>query len=145
MGPINDGGDCKDAVKYVHLAREVVMNSPIQITEKAATQIQGLLDESPDGTQGVRLTIKSTGCSGHSYQMEYVNSGDDLSKDEAFEENGSMIYIPKIYSWMLFGTEIDYITDDLGNSRFDFINPNETGRCGCGESFHVGGDLPSKS
>ncbi|MGH1378394.1 MAG: HesB/IscA family protein [Alphaproteobacteria bacterium] len=121
------------------------MNSPIQITEKAATQIQGLLDKSPNGTQGVRLTIKSTGCSGHSYQMEYVNAGDDLSKDEAFKENGSMIYIPKIYSWMLFGTEIDYITDDLGNSRFDFINPNETGRCGCGESFHVGGGLPSKS
>lgn len=118
------------------------MQAPIQITEKAAVQIQDLLNKAPDDTSGVRLTIKSTGCSGHSYQMEYVNSDDDLSKDEKFEENGSSIYIPKIYSWMLFGTEIDYITDELGNSRFDFINPNETGRCGCGESFHVGGNLP---
>lgn len=121
------------------------MQVPIQITEKAAVQIQGLLDKAPDGAEGVRLTIKSTGCSGHSYQMEYVGADDDLSKDEKFEENGAHIYIPKIYSWMLFGTEIDYITDELGNTRFDFINPNETGRCGCGESFHVGGNLPSNS
>ena len=118
------------------------MQVPIQITGKAAVQIQGLLDKAPDGTKGVRLTIKSTGCSGNSYQMEYVGVDDDLSKDEKFEENGASIYIPKIYSWMLFGTEIDYITDELGNTRFDFINPNETSRCGCGESFQVGGDLP---
>lgn len=121
------------------------MQAPIQITEKAAVQIQALLDKAPEGTEGVRLTVKSTGCSGNSYQMEYVRAEDDLSKDEKFEENGASIYIPKIYSWMLFGTEIDYITDELGNTRFDFINPNETGRCGCGESFHVGGDLPSNS
>ncbi|PCJ00207.1 MAG: iron-sulfur cluster assembly accessory family protein [Alphaproteobacteria bacterium] len=118
------------------------MQAPIQITEKAAVQIQALLDKAPEGTVGVRLTVKSTGCSGNSYQMEYVGADDDLSKDEKFEENGASIYIPKIYSWMLFGTEIDYITDELGNTRFDFINPNETGRCGCGESFHVGGELP---
>ncbi len=120
------------------------MKTPIKITEKAAEQIGHLMSKAPDGTVGVRLTIKSTGCSGNSYKMEYVSEDDDLSKDEEFVQNGAGVYIPKLYSWMLFGTEIDYITDDLGNSRFDFINPNETGRCGCGESFTVGGALPER-
>ncbi len=117
------------------------MVSPVRITKKASEQIQALLAEAPAGTVGVRLTVKATGCSGNSYKMEYVAPGDDISQDEKFEENGASIFIPKLYSWMLFGTTIDYITDALGNARFDFVNPNETGRCGCGESFHVGGDL----
>ena len=118
------------------------MKSPIKITEKAAIHIKTLMDQAPEGTLGLRLTVKATGCSGNSYKMEHVSSSDDLSKDEKFEQNGASIYIPKLYSWMLFGTVIDYITDELGNSRFDFINPNETARCGCGESFTVGGNLP---
>lgn len=121
------------------------MNIPIKITEKAAGQIDGLIAKAPDNTLGLRLAIKTTGCSGNSYQMEYVATADDLSKDEKFEQNGAEIYIPKMYSWMLFGMTIDYITDELGNSRFDFINPNEISRCGCGESFTVGGELPNKS
>jgi iron-sulfur cluster assembly protein len=120
------------------------MSSPIKITEKAAAQIQNLLAKAPDGTQGVRLTIKATGCSGNSYKMEYIKASDDLSADEKFEVNGAAIYIPKMHSWMLFGMTVDYITDDLGNSRFDFINPNEIARCGCGESFQVGGELKKK-
>ncbi len=119
-------------------------DSPIKITEKAAEHINTLMADAPDGTQGLRLTVKATGCSGNSYKMEYVENGEKLDKDEQFEEKGASIFIPKLYSWMLFGTTIDYITDELGNERFDFINPNETGRCGCGESFHVGGGLPQK-
>ncbi len=119
-------------------------DTPIKITKKAANQINNLLNEAPKGVIGLRLNIKSTGCSGNSYKMEYVSFDNDLSKDEVFEQNGAQIYIPKLYSWILFGTTIDYITDELGNSRFDFINPNEIGRCGCGESFQVGGDLPDK-
>ena len=118
------------------------MESAIKITERAAKQINSLLENAPSEAIGLRLNIKTTGCSGNSYHMEYVSAEDDLSKDEKFEENGASIYIPKIYSWILFGTTIDYITDDLGNSRFDFINPNEVARCGCGESFQVGGKLP---
>ena len=112
------------------------MTSPIQITEKAAQQIKNLLLRQ-SGAEGVRLSVKTTGCSGNSYKMEYIRPGEDMSKDERFEHAGAAIYIPKIYSWMLFGMTIDYITDELGNARFDFINPNETGRCGCGESFQV--------
>ena len=113
------------------------MDTPIKITPDAAKQIEALLGKAPEGAQGVRLTVRATGCSGNSYKMEYVGGDDDVSGDERFEDNGAAIYIPKLYSWMLFGTTVDYITDDLGNARFDFINPNETGRCGCGESFQV--------
>lgn len=114
------------------------MDAPIKITAAAASQIEALLAKAPEGTAGVRLTVKATGCSGNSYKMEYAGAEDDLSGDERFEDNGAAIYIPKLYSWMLFGTTVDYITDELGNARFDFVNPNETGRCGCGESFQVG-------
>jgi iron-sulfur cluster assembly protein len=109
----------------------------IEITENAAKQIGNLLENAPDDTKSMRLSIKTTGCSGNSYKMEYVDSSADISGDDLIESNGAAIYVPKIYSWMLFGTTIDYITDELGNSRFDFINPNETARCGCGESFMV--------
>lgn len=109
----------------------------ITLTDNAVAQIAKLMAKAPEGAPGVRLTIKSTGCSGHSYSMEYVDHDDNINGDDVFEAGDEVLYIPKMHSWMLFGMSIDYITDDLGNSRFDFTNPNETGRCGCGESFHV--------
>ncbi len=120
------------------------MNKPIQITLKAAEQIRSLLNDAPEGTQGLRLGVKTTGCSGNKYEIEYISIDDKLLNDEKFEQNGAAIYIPKLYSWMLFGMTVDYITDELGNSRFDFQNPNETSRCGCGESFQIDGELPTK-
>lgn len=113
------------------------MTQPITITDKAAAQIKTLLGKAPEGTQGLRLNVKPTGCSGNSYAMEYIKPDEALAGDDVFEQNGAAIYIPKVHSWMLFGMAVDYIVDDLGNARFDFSNPNETGRCGCGESFHV--------
>ncbi len=117
------------------------MKSPIKITPSAACQIKALLDDAPKDNKSLLLNIKTTGCSGNSYSMEYIVVGEDISGYEKFEDEGASIYIPKLYSWMLFGMTVDYISDELGNSRFDFINPNETSRCGCGESFHVGGGL----
>lgn len=111
--------------------------NPITITDKAAAHINELLGQAPEGTQGLRLNVKPTGCSGNSYAMEYIKPDEVLDGDDVFEENGAAIYIPKVHSWMLFGMAVDYIVDDLGNARFDFANPNESGRCGCGESFHV--------
>ena len=111
--------------------------TPITITEKAAKQIEALLKKAPDGTQGLRLNVKPTGYSGNSYVMEYIKADENIAGDDHFEGSGASLYIPKMHSWMLFGMQVDYITDELGNSRFDFNNPNETGRCGCGESFHV--------
>lgn len=105
------------------------------ITDAAKSQIDSLLASAPEGTLGVRLSIKATGCSGNSYKMEYA--ADKTDQDDLIEHNGAQIFVPKIYSWMLIGTEVDYITDELGNSRFEFTNPNEVARCGCGESFTV--------
>ncbi len=110
---------------------------PIEITQAAAAQIQSLLAKAPEDTKGLRLTVKPTGCSGNSYTMEYVKNGDDLSGDDEFTSGGARLYIPKMHSWMLFGMVVDYTVDNLGNAHFAFINPNETGRCGCGESFTV--------
>ena len=113
------------------------MTDPIEITATAAAQIAERMFKAPQGTIGLRLTVKPTGCSGNSYEMEYVKDGDDLSADDKFTSSGAELYIPKMHSWMLFGMIVDYAVDELGNSGFVFVNPNETGRCGCGESFTV--------
>ena len=137
MGALHDVGNGKNATKYVYVSEMMNTQNPITITDKAAEQIQTLLGKAPEGAKGVRLNVKPTGCSGNSYAMEYIKPEDAIEGDDVFEENGAAIYIPKMHSWMLFGMTVDYIVDELGNARFDFVNPNESGRCGCGESFHV--------
>ncbi|MGQ0527621.1 MAG: HesB/IscA family protein, partial [Alphaproteobacteria bacterium] len=69
--------------------------------------------------------------------MEYIPAGEALSKDDVFQMGDASLYIPKIHSWMLFGITVDYAEDEMGNAKFRFKNPNEKGRCGCGESFYV--------
>lgn len=88
-----------------------------------------------DGAVGLRLNIKTTGCSGNSYKMEHVMA-EDLKADDKFEQDGATLYVPKAHSWMLAGMVVDY-TQDKMQSSFTFKNPNESGRCGCGESFTV--------
>lgn len=107
---------------------------PIKVTSEAAQAIKDKVS-GKDGAKGLRLTIKSTGCSGHSYQMDYAMD-EDLAADDKIEQGGAVLYIPKINSWMLFGMEIGFAADKM-SSGFTFTNPNETGRCGCGESFSV--------
>ena len=107
------------------------MMTPIILTDEAAKAIK----EKAAGRLGLRLIIKSTGCSGYSYQMEYADS-EDLNTDDKIEKDGAVLYIPKINSWMLFGMTIGYEQDKM-KSGFTFTNPNETGRCGCGESFSI--------
>lgn len=107
---------------------------PVKITDSAAEQIKAKT-ALKEGALGLKLTIKTTGCSGNSYKMEHVLE-ENLSKDDRFEHQGAVLYIPKIHSWMLFGTVVDYEETKL-QSGFTFNNPNEAGRCGCGESFTV--------
>lgn len=109
--------------------------NPVQITDAAA---KAILEKTAINTAaiGVRLKVDKTGCSGHSYVMEHVMA-EDLNADDKFEQGGAVLYIPKIHSWMLFGTVIDY-SESAMQAGFTFTNPNETGRCGCGESFSVG-------
>lgn len=111
--------------------------TPITITENAARQIADLLLAAPEGSPGLRLSVKATGCSGNSYVMDFIKPGGDTAGDDVIEAHGAKLFVPKTQSWMLFGTTVDYTVDNLGNSKFTFTNPNEIGRCGCGESFQV--------
>ena len=113
------------------------MIEPITITTSAAEAISERIQDAKGNVIGVRLNVKPTGCSGNSYAMEYVNEGDDVSQDDQFTKGEAVLFIPKTVSWMLFGIEIDYGMDNLGNESFIFKNPNEVDRCGCGESFRV--------
>jgi iron-sulfur cluster assembly protein len=113
---------------------------PITLTDNAAQAVLKRMQKAPEGTKGLRLVVKATGCSGHSYAMEYVAADDPAQQDDLVEMNGAALYVPKMHSWMLFGAIVDYGADELGNEKFLFNNPNETGRCGCGESFQVKAD-----
>lgn len=86
------------------------------------------------GALGLRLAIKSTGCSGYSYKMEHAMS--EEPQDDKFEKDGAVLYVPKMHSWMLAGMVVDYAQDQM-KSGFTFTNPNEVSRCGCGQSFTV--------
>lgn len=110
------------------------MKQPITITPDAVKAILSKV-AAKEGAIGLRLEIKSTGCSGYSYQMAYAME-ETPDVDDKIEEGGAVLFIPKTHSWMLFGMEIGF-SEDMMSSGFTFTNPNETGRCGCGESFSI--------
>ena len=106
----------------------------LSVTDAAAARIQTLLAKRGKPSAGVRLGVRARGCSGLSYTIEYA---DERGKfDEVVEDKGVTILVdPKAVMFVL-GTEMDYVEEKL-QSGFMFRNPNEKGRCGCGESFHV--------
>lgn len=110
------------------------MATPIIVTPEAE---RAIVEKTAlkDGALGLRLTIKTTGCSGNSYVMEHVME-ETPQADDIIQSGDAVLYVPKIHSWMLFGMVIGYEEGAMG-SGFTFTNPNETGRCGCGESFTV--------
>ena len=87
-----------------------------------------------DPSIGVRIGVKSGGCAGMSYVMEYAKSSN--SNDEVIEDKGVKVLIDPSAVMYLLGTEMDYKKEEL-SSTFVFKNPNETERCGCGESFKI--------
>ncbi len=103
------------------------------MTEAAARHVNRYLSKRGKGV-GVRLGVKTTGCSGLAYKLEYV---DELApEDVVFEAHGLKILIdPKSLPY-LEGTELDFVREGL-NEGFKFNNPNARDRCGCGESFRV--------
>ncbi len=105
----------------------------VTLTESAARHIHRYLTRRGHGL-GVRLGVKTTGCSGLAYQLEYVD--DESPEDVVFEGHGVRIMVdPKSLAY-LDGTELDYVREGL-NEGFKFHNPKERDRCGCGESFRV--------
>lgn len=106
----------------------------VTLTEKAVRQMRSMLASRDRKEEGVRLAVKSRGCSGLSYLLEYAEK--PQPGDEVVESDGIRLFIDPKATFFVLGSEIDYQETDL-EYGFTFNNPNEKGRCGCGESFHV--------
>ena len=106
----------------------------ITLSDKAAQRIKEIMANTKEPSIGVRIGVKSGGCAGMSYVMEYAKSSN--SNDEVIEEKGVKVLIDPNAVMYLLGTEMDYKKEEL-SSTFVFKNPNETERCGCGESFKI--------
>lgn len=105
----------------------------ISVTEQAAKKISNQLTRRGKGI-GIRVGVRTTGCSGMAYVMEYV---DELSEfDKVVESNNVKVIVDEKSMVYLNGLTVDYKRQGL-NEGFEFINPNEKDRCGCGESFRI--------
>ncbi|WP_261815871.1 iron-sulfur cluster assembly protein IscA [Vibrio gallicus] len=105
----------------------------ITMTQTAADRVQAFMSSRGKGI-GLRLGVKTTGCSGMAYVLEFV---DELNEeDTVFEQKGVKVIIDAKSLVYLDGTELDYVKEGL-NEGFEFNNPNAKSECGCGESFNV--------
>lgn len=105
----------------------------IALTEAAANHVKQQLQQRQSGL-GIRLGVKTTGCSGLAYVLEFVDQPDP--QDAHFETFGIDVYVDPKSLAFLDGTQMDYVKQGL-NEGFEFTNPNTKGECGCGESFTV--------
>jgi len=105
----------------------------ITMTEPAAERVRTFLENRGSGI-GLRLGVKTMGCSGMSYVIEFVDAVND--DDQVFETSGLKVIVDKKSLVYIDGTELDYAREGL-NEGFQFNNPNEKDACGCGESFTV--------
>lgn len=106
----------------------------MSVTDAAAEQVKALLAGRGKPSAGIRIGVRTKGCSGMSYTLEFADEKGEF--DEVVEANGVTLLIDPKATMFIIGTEMDYVEDKL-ESGFRFSNPNEKGRCGCGESFHV--------
>lgn len=108
--------------------------APITLTESAIKRVQSLMGRADETVLGLRVGVTNAGCSGHMYQVEYAKEERPL--EEVVEQNGVKIFIDPLAMMFVFGSKLDYVESKL-QSGFVFENPNESSRCGCGESFAV--------
>ncbi len=106
----------------------------ITLTDAAAKRVKDLIDRSEKPVLGLRVGVNSRGCSGLSYVVEYAE--EQKRFEDVVEDKGVKIFIDPTAVMFLLGSEMDYVEDKF-HTGFVFNNPNEKGRCGCGESFHV--------
>lgn len=105
----------------------------ITMTDAAADRVQSFLEKRGSGV-GLRLGVRTSGCSGMAYVLEFV---DDVNEeDEVFEDRGIKVIVDAKSLLYIDGTELDFVKEGL-NEGFQFNNPNANGECGCGESFTV--------
>tara|TARA_B100000470_G_scaffold40232_1_gene29203 strand:- start:211 stop:543 length:333 start_codon:yes stop_codon:yes gene_type:complete len=110
------------------------MKQVITLSDNAANRIKEIMSNDQTRSVGVRIGVKSGGCAGMSYIMEYAKEIN--STDEIIEDKGVKVFIDPGAIMYLLGTEMDYKKEQF-SSTFVFKNPNETERCGCGESFKI--------
>ena len=110
------------------------MSSIIKLTDNAALRIKEIMSNAEKDSLGVRVSVKTGGCAGMSYVMEYTKELNP--NDEVVEDKGVKVFVDPGAVMYLLGTEMDYKKDEFSSS-FVFNNPNETERCGCGESFKI--------
>ena len=108
------------------------MKQVITLSDNAANRIKEIISNDETKSVGVRVGVKSGGCAGMSYVMEYAKKINPT--DEIIEDKGVKVFIDPSAIMYLLGTEMDYKKEQF-SSTFIFKNPNETERCGCGESF----------
>ena len=106
----------------------------ITLTDAAAERVKALIAKGDEGVLGLRVGINTRGCSGLSYQVEYAK--EQKRFEDVVEDKGVRIFIDPTAVMFLIGSEMDY-QEDKFQTGFVFNNPNESGRCGCGESFTV--------
>lgn len=111
------------------------MPAPLMtLTDAAAERVKQLMAKATKPIVGLRVGVKAQGCSGMSYYVEYAEEKKKF--EEVIQDKGVTLLIDPAATMFLIGSEMDYKEDKL-QSGFTFTNPNEKGRCGCGESFHV--------
>jgi iron-sulfur cluster assembly protein len=110
------------------------MNPIIKLSDNAALRIKEIMSSNENESLGVRVSVKTGGCAGMSYVMDYTKEVNP--SDELIEEKGVKVFVDSAAVMYLLGTEMDYKKEELSSS-FVFNNPNETERCGCGESFKI--------
>ena len=106
----------------------------IKITEKASARVQEIIKNASSEVIGLRIGIKTAGCSGLKYNIEFAK--EQKAFEDAIDVNGILILIDPAAVMFLVGSEMDW-KEDKFSSSFVFNNPNETAKCGCGESFSV--------
>ena len=110
------------------------MTQIIKLSDNAANRIKEIMSNAENKAIGVRIGVQSGGCAGMSYVMEYAK--ETRPNEEIIEEKGVKVLIDPSAIMYLLGTEMDYKKEKF-SSQFVFKNPNETERCGCGESFKI--------
>ena len=106
----------------------------LTITDTAAKRVKALVEKSDTPVVGLRVGVATKGCSGLSYVFEYAAEKKGL--EEEVNTKGVRIFVDPAAIMFIIGSEMDYVEDKLQNG-FVFSNPNESSRCGCGESFSV--------
>jgi len=117
------------------MTQDIAAHRPaVAISPAAQARIRLMLDRRGKPSVGIRLGVATKGCSGMSYTLEYADTAEP--GDEALAMDGFLVLLAPKAMMFLVGTELDWVEEKM-KSGFVFTNPNEAGRCGCGESFRI--------